>query len=134
MPNDDRRFPGRQLSQIAGLGKTEEWAVSSINTHHGKGADALFELMWKSGDRTWLPYHEISHLEALTQYFKAQGVSNISQLPRHIAKDNSLPIGRISAANHTVLRELVSDVINSSENTQPEIATPIKVMIPSTYT
>jgi hypothetical protein len=120
VPNDDRRFPGRQLSQIAGLGKTEEWAVSSINTHHGKGTDALFELTWKSGDRAWLPYHEISHLEALTQYFEAQGVTNISKLPRHIAKDNSLPIGRISAANHTVLHELVSNVINSSR----EFATP----------
>jgi len=114
VPNDDRRFPGRQLSQIDGLGKTEEWAVSSINTHHGKGTDALFELTWKLGDRAWLPYHEISHLEALTQYLEAQGVTKISQLPRRIAKDNNLPIGGISPANHTVLRELVSDVINSS--------------------
>lgn len=68
VPNDDRRFPGRQLNQIISLGKTEEWAVEKIRTHHGKGASSLFEVTWKSGDRTWLPLHEISHLEALTQY------------------------------------------------------------------
>ncbi|KIM76140.1 hypothetical protein PILCRDRAFT_798107 [Piloderma croceum F 1598] len=78
------------------------------------GTDTLFELTWKSGDRTWLPYHEISHLEALTQYFKALGVTNISQLPRHIVKDNNLPISGISPTNHKVLKNLVSEVINSS--------------------
>jgi hypothetical protein len=102
-----------QFSQIDGFGKTEEWAVSSINTHHGKGTDALFELTWKSGDCAWLPYHEISHLEAFTQYLEAQGITKISQLLRQIAKNHNLPIGRILTANHTVLRELVSDVINS---------------------
>jgi hypothetical protein len=114
VPNDDRWFPGRQLSQIMSLGKTEEWAVSSINTHHGKGTDALFELTWKSGDCAWLPYHKISHLEAPTQYLEAQGATNISQLLRHITKDNNLPIRRISPANHKIMQNLVTEVINSS--------------------
>ena len=80
VPND-RRFPGRQMSQITALGNLEEWAVSSVKTHHGKGAGALFELTWKTGDHAWLPYHEVSHLEALNQYLESQGVSKISELP-----------------------------------------------------
>jgi len=67
--NDDRRFPGRQVSQLASLGKMEEWAISNIESHHGKGLEALFDVVWKAGDCAWLPYYEISHLEALTQYF-----------------------------------------------------------------
>ena len=68
VPSDDRRFPGRQLKQLSTFGNNEEWAVAEIATHHGKGADALFEVVWKAGDRAWLPYQEISHLEAMSQY------------------------------------------------------------------
>ena len=36
VPNDDRRFPGRQPFQIPGFGeKPEEWIVDNIVTHHG---------------------------------------------------------------------------------------------------
>src|ERR1700728_3333376 len=114
------------MSQITSLEKTEEWAVSSINTHHGKGADALFELTWKSGDRVWLPYYEISHLDALTQYFEAQGITNIIALQRHVVRDNSSPIGGISPANHKVLKNLVSQVINSSRRLTTRMVMPIR--------
>ncbi|KIM76330.1 hypothetical protein PILCRDRAFT_36651, partial [Piloderma croceum F 1598] len=74
VPNDDRRFPGS-------LGNAEEWAVLHIESHHGKGVDALFEIVWKAGDRAWLPYHEVAHLEAMSQYLEAQGVNSIGSLP-----------------------------------------------------
>ncbi|EPQ61206.1 hypothetical protein GLOTRDRAFT_8049, partial [Gloeophyllum trabeum ATCC 11539] len=51
VPNDDRRFPGRQLSQLLGLGdEPKEWAVDRILSHQGKGTSALFQVRWKSGD------------------------------------------------------------------------------------
>jgi hypothetical protein len=115
VPNDDRRFPGRQMSQITALGNSEEWAVSSVETHHGKGTGALFELIWKTGDRAWLPYHEVSHLEALNQYLESQGVSKISELPRRISKDENLPIISISPANDITLRNLVADIIEDTD-------------------
>ena len=112
VPNDDRRLPGRQLSQISHLGNTEEGAVSSIETHHGKGADALFSVLWKAGDRAWLPYHEISYLEAMTQYLKAQGVNSISQLPWQILDETSLPIACIHPHARNIARCLAKDTIS----------------------
>jgi hypothetical protein len=38
------------MSQTATLRNLEEYTVSSINAHHGKDTDALFELIWKTGD------------------------------------------------------------------------------------
>ncbi|TFK46268.1 hypothetical protein OE88DRAFT_1603165, partial [Heliocybe sulcata] len=78
-PNDDRLFPGRLDSQVLltdedTAGVEPEWAVERILAHKGKGPDALFLLQWRSGDETWLPYHEISHLAPLKVYFDAAGV------------------------------------------------------------
>jgi hypothetical protein len=95
IPNDDRRFPGRQMGQLSSLGNAEEWAVAGIATHHGKGTGALFEVTWKAGDKAWLPYQEISHLEALTQYLEAQGVDSIEKLPRRISAEPGLPLSYI---------------------------------------
>ncbi|KDQ13223.1 hypothetical protein BOTBODRAFT_84708, partial [Botryobasidium botryosum FD-172 SS1] len=53
IPNDDRRFPGRQVRQITALGDDmSEWDVDRIISHHGKGKHTLFELKWKGGDTT----------------------------------------------------------------------------------
>jgi hypothetical protein len=53
---------------------------------------------------TVLGYHimtlyEVSHLEALNQYLEAQGVANISQLPRKISRDETVPMGGILPAD-----------------------------------
>jgi hypothetical protein len=37
---------------------------------------------WKSGDITWLPYYQITHLQALTDYLDLYGESKISKLPK----------------------------------------------------
>ncbi|KAJ8592857.1 hypothetical protein M405DRAFT_690043, partial [Rhizopogon salebrosus TDB-379] len=78
--NDDRRFPGRQLQQISDLGRLEEWSVACITDHHGAGSDALFEVEYTTGDRVWLPYHEVSRLEAVGQYLEAVGAPTIKHL------------------------------------------------------
>ncbi|KLO04882.1 hypothetical protein SCHPADRAFT_801356, partial [Schizopora paradoxa] len=83
VPNDDRRFPGRDPHQVLALGDTtesEEWPVEKIIDHAGKGATASFLVQWKSGDTTWLPYAEIKHLSALPAYFDALGVESIAKL------------------------------------------------------
>jgi hypothetical protein len=67
---------------LPGFGeKPSEWAVDRIVSHSGKGRDAVFELLWKSGDITWIQYHEIRHLEALSVYCEAMGITKITQLP-----------------------------------------------------
>lgn len=88
MPNDDRRFPGRQLPQIVSLGKVEELTVKHINDHHGQGPDMLFEVVYTSGDSIWLPYPEVERLEALTHYLEAQGASSVNDLPRRVNHPN----------------------------------------------
>ena len=50
IPNDDRRFPGRQMPQMIGIGKIEDLSIDRILRHHGKGRDSLFELRYTAGD------------------------------------------------------------------------------------
>ncbi|KAI0374719.1 hypothetical protein BV20DRAFT_920585, partial [Pilatotrama ljubarskyi] len=74
-PNDDRLFPGRLDTQVLDLeDKENEWAISKFISHNGTGKRALFEAEWTSGDRTWVPYSSVAHLEALQVYLEAQGV------------------------------------------------------------
>ncbi|EIW52095.1 uncharacterized protein TRAVEDRAFT_83110, partial [Trametes versicolor FP-101664 SS1] len=80
-PNDDRRFPGRQFHQLPHFGEQpREWAVDRIISHSGRGSDAEFEAQWSTGDVTWAPYRDVQHLQALTEYFEALGVSSAGQL------------------------------------------------------
>ncbi|KAF9486668.1 hypothetical protein BDN71DRAFT_1405799, partial [Pleurotus eryngii] len=79
VPNDDHLFPGRldnQISEDEGV-----WAVNRILSHHGSWMEATFKIEWTSGDVTWLPYHQVSHLQALKTYLEAVGVANIWNLP-----------------------------------------------------
>ena len=81
-PNDDQCFPGFQLDQLLAFNDTpHEWAVDQITNHHGNGRSTLFELKWKSGDTSWVPYADISHLEALGAYLELCGVPRITDLP-----------------------------------------------------
>ena len=87
VPNDDRLFPGRMDTQIAGEDDSDnEWAVDRIKSHSGTKSNAIFEVLWKSGDITWLPYYQITHLQALTDYFGLLGVSKISKLPNGLGR------------------------------------------------
>ncbi|KIK12994.1 hypothetical protein PISMIDRAFT_18298 [Pisolithus microcarpus 441] len=81
VPNDDQKFPGRQDDQILELGGSgREWAVDWILRHHGSHSDAMFEVLWVAGDKTWLPYDEVAHLKALADYFEVIGIDGIGNL------------------------------------------------------
>ena len=81
LPNDDRLFPGRMDTQLGSSPGTEdEWAVEKMLSHAGSGEDTIFEIKWKSGDVTWLPYEQIKHLPAFEEYLDLLGVDNVSKL------------------------------------------------------
>ena len=87
IPNDDRLFPGRMDTQLGITPETEgEWAVDRILSHSGSKAESIFEILWKSGDITWLPYYQITHLQALTDYLDLFGANKISKLPKGTGK------------------------------------------------
>ena len=61
VPNDDCLFPGCMDTQLSiGDDSEGEWAVDKIPSHSWSGENALFEVTWKAGDKTWLPYHQVS--------------------------------------------------------------------------
>ena len=100
IPNDDRLFPGRMDTQIGSTPETEgEWAVDRILSHAGSKTDSIFEIKWKSGDTTWLPYYQITHLQALTDYLDLQGenqIENLSKGTGHPPDDPQIFLGDIS--------------------------------------
>ena len=101
IPNDDRLFPRRMDTQIGNTPETEgEWAVDRILLHSGSKTNAVFEIRWKSGDTTWLPYYQITHLQALTEYLDLLGEPNIHKLSKGTGKppqeDPQLFLGAIS--------------------------------------
>ena len=111
-PNDDRRFPGRQLQQVSDLGRPEEWSVAQIVDHHGAGSDALFKVEYTAGDHVWLPYHEVSRLEAVGQYLEVLGVLSIKHLPRKISAMRSAKINMISAPEKISMSDFIDNVIS----------------------
>ncbi|KZV94416.1 hypothetical protein EXIGLDRAFT_560176, partial [Exidia glandulosa HHB12029] len=75
VPNDDARFPGRQLTQLPGFKQqSEDWNVIEITSHYGKGRELLFEVRWSTGHVTWERVREVRHLSAFNAYLEAMGV------------------------------------------------------------
>ncbi|KAF8761933.1 hypothetical protein RHS01_00159 [Rhizoctonia solani] len=102
VPYEDRRFPGRNYKQIASLeADDDEWAVERIGGHRGKGNNAMFEIVWQSGDRTWESYRVVRHLEALRQYFEALGISRTKELPWK--EDGEVPYDELSDSGSETL-------------------------------
>lgn len=79
--NNDYHFPGRQLSKITSLGAVEELMVSCITDHHSMGTDFLFKVEYTIGNSNWVPYMDISRLEALTQYLELLGINDAHDIP-----------------------------------------------------
>ena len=80
-PNDDRLFPDRSLSRIlADDEERREWEVEKVLAHAGSKENAIFQIRWKTGEISWLPYHQVAHLVAIADYLEAVGVSNIGAL------------------------------------------------------
>ncbi|KAG6874924.1 hypothetical protein C0993_011608 [Termitomyces sp. T159_Od127] len=83
-PNDDRRFPGRLYSQVAAEVEPDlnnEWSADKIVSHSGSKTNAIFEVLWRAGDKTWLPYDQVRELDILAPYLEARDVENIHELP-----------------------------------------------------
>ncbi|OBZ75892.1 hypothetical protein A0H81_04113 [Grifola frondosa] len=79
--NDDCLFSGRLDSQVAEFEDQEgKWAIDKIVAHRGSRNNSIFEAIWKSGDRTWIPYATIVHLPILRAYFEVLDISEVSQL------------------------------------------------------
>jgi len=84
-------------------GTNREWAVDKVVRHCGSYSDAEFEIKWTAGDKTWLPYHEVSHLRALADYFEAIGVTGIENLRwtgNEDLSDNDLQVSFGHSAPH----------------------------------
>ena len=83
MPNDDCLFP-RHIDMQIGMDSQNdgEWAVDKFLSHSGSKTNPIFEVKWKSGDITWLPYYQVTHLQVLTDYLELLGVDNISKLAK----------------------------------------------------
>jgi hypothetical protein len=84
-----------------GLNLDREWAVERIRSHNGSGNEAIFEIEWKSGDITWLPYYQVHHLQALDNYLEILGVQDISRLPKGKGnpprEDSQIFLGAVSS-------------------------------------
>lgn len=79
--------------------------MKQIIDHHGKGKDSLFQVEYTSGDTAWLPYVEISHLEAFTQYLEALNIATAADLPRRVNPTQDLPLFGVSADEGDTCRE-----------------------------
>lgn len=92
--NDDRLFPGRLESQLGDLENSEsEWAADKIVSHVGTKKESTFEVLWRSGDVTWLPYHQVVDLNLLPLPTKRRRSSISTRLNvRHFCE---IPGGRM---------------------------------------
>ncbi|KAF9496276.1 hypothetical protein BDN71DRAFT_1365672, partial [Pleurotus eryngii] len=51
-----------------------EWSVKEMRSHSGSGDRAIFEIVWLTGDITWLPYHQIEGLNVFKRYLEELGI------------------------------------------------------------
>ena len=54
--------------------------MSKILGHTGKGNKSVFKVLWKTRDESWLPYSQISHLDAIQEYCEALRIKSIHEL------------------------------------------------------
>ncbi|KAF8666246.1 hypothetical protein RHS04_09700 [Rhizoctonia solani] len=124
IPYKDRRFPGRNYKQIALLeADDDKWAVEKIVGHRGKGSNAVFEIVWQTGDRTWETYRVVRHLEALKQYFEAIGVKRARDLPW--AEGGDTPYDELSDSGSETLEGASIRVLKEGEPEYKHLTTPL---------
>ena len=85
VPNDDNRFPSRDVSVYYdfGYGDEAEQEVDEILAHQWDGRTLRLLVKWSSGDSTWEPLKSCDKLRALDEYLSIRGVAKPSQLPRY---------------------------------------------------
>jgi len=90
VPNDDKLFPNRADSDLGIMDNLDaEWRVNAIVSHQGASRDAMFEVEWSTGDRTWLPYNDLKEFEAMKDYFNILGITDIENLRVPEGRDSS---------------------------------------------
>ncbi|KAG5735078.1 hypothetical protein E4T56_gene20504 [Termitomyces sp. T112] len=81
-PNDDRLFPGQLDEQVVEPEQhPHEWTADKILKHAGTKSNLLFEVLWKSGDKTWLLQPQVEDLNLLKPYLDIQGATTVAELP-----------------------------------------------------
>ena len=54
--------------------------AEKIMEHRYSGKNAEFKVLFTSGENSWMPYEQVSHLVILEQYLEAMGAENINAL------------------------------------------------------
>src|SRR5258706_16371860 len=85
VPNDDNRFPSRDVQVYYDFGYSDEaeQEVAEILAHQWDGWKLRLLVKWNSGDSTWEPLKSCDKLLALDEYLSIRGVTRPSQLSRH---------------------------------------------------
>ncbi|KAG6863998.1 hypothetical protein C0993_009667, partial [Termitomyces sp. T159_Od127] len=83
----------------------------------------MFEVLWKSGDRTWMSYHQVEELDLLPAYLDLLEVESIADLPDGVGvpppDDPQTYLGNLK------MRPLKSEGELTCEATQDLLITPI---------
>ncbi|KAG8751060.1 hypothetical protein FRC11_009769, partial [Ceratobasidium sp. 423] len=87
--------------------------MEKIAGHRGKGNNALFEIVWQSGDCTWETYRVVRHLEALWQYFEALGIKRAKDLPWK--EDGEPPYDELSDSGSETLEGTCMRILKDEE-------------------
>lgn len=85
VPNDDDRFPNREVATYYDFGDDPEveWSVDEIIGHRWVKKNKLeIQVRWNAGDTTWEPVSEMLELQALDDYLVLRGVTTPEELPR----------------------------------------------------
>jgi hypothetical protein len=84
IPNDDERFPRREVRTIYDFGDDPEteWLVDEIIDHEWRKNSLWFHVKWDQGDSTWEPLENCRELKALDDYLLLTGVKTLQELPK----------------------------------------------------
>jgi hypothetical protein len=87
VPNDDERFPRRDVQTFYDFGLPEEaeWFVDEIIGHRWTRNKLDLQVRWSLGDVTWEPLSTCNELAALDNYLVLHGVDN----PKNLHKRSS---------------------------------------------
>ncbi|KAG6893837.1 hypothetical protein C0992_008485 [Termitomyces sp. T32_za158] len=103
--------------QILGS-EMEEWAAEKIVAHKGTRTNAMFEVLWLAGDKTWMNYEQVKELNLVEPYLELLGIEDIQHLPDGSGKppsdDPQTYLGYISAAEIKTCTEAPTEELNPS--------------------
>ncbi|KNZ75078.1 hypothetical protein J132_04727 [Termitomyces sp. J132] len=78
-PNNDQLFLGQLDEQIIEP-KLNKWATECIVAHHEAWTRAMFKMLWKAGDWSWMTYQHVKELKLIESYLRLLGYKEIEEL------------------------------------------------------